>query len=87
MWTGYQPEKNISVFNQKQIRMDGALEYADLNRFFFISRIYGQLAEVLSPEILSYVARNFIVLNNILAFLLPFAVLVSSDRRLYNEIY
>ena len=44
-------------------------------------------SEVLSPEILSYVARNFIVLNNILAFLLLFAVLVSSDRRLYNEIY
>lgn len=37
---------------------------------------------VKSPEILSYVARNFIALNNILAFLLPFAVLVSSDRRL-----
>ena len=43
-------EKHLR-FQPKQIRMDGALEYADLNCFFFISRIYGQLAR-------SFVARN-----------------------------
>ena len=32
---------------------------------------------------LSYVARNFIMLNNILASLLPFAALVSSDQVLW----
>ena len=30
----------------------------------------------------SYVARNFIMLNNFLASLLPFAALVSSDQRI-----
>ena len=30
----------------------------------------------------TYVARNFIMLNNILVSLLPFAALVSSDQRL-----
>ena len=38
---------------------------------------------VKSPEMLSYVARNFIMLNNILASLLPFAALVSSDQVLW----
>ena len=36
-----------------------------------------KLFTVKSPEILIYVARNFIMLNNILA--LPFAALVSPD--------
>ena len=38
-----------------------------------------KLFTVKSPEILIYVARNFIMLNNILASLLPFAALVSPD--------
>lgn len=79
-------EKHLR-FQPKQIRMDGALEYADLTAFSSLVGFTVNSPEVLSPEILSYVALNFIVLNNILAFLLPFAVLVSSDRRLYNEIY
>ena len=38
-----------------------------------------KLFTVKSAEILIYVARNFIMLNNILASLLPFAALVSPD--------
>ena len=38
-----------------------------------------KLFTVKSPEMLIYVARNFIMLNNILASLLTFAALVSSD--------
>ena len=38
-----------------------------------------KLFTVKSPEIHIYVARNFIMLNNILASLLPFAALVSPD--------
>ena len=38
-----------------------------------------KLFTVKAPEMLIYVARNFIMLNNILASLLTFAALVSSD--------
>ena len=38
-----------------------------------------KLFTVKSPEMLIYVARNFIMLSNILASLLTFAALVSSD--------
>ena len=38
-----------------------------------------KLFTVQSPEMLIYVARKFIMLNNILASLLTFAALVSSD--------
>ena len=38
-----------------------------------------KLFTVKSPEMLIYVARNFIMLNNILTSLLPFAALVSPD--------
>ena len=38
-----------------------------------------KLFTVKSPEMLIYVARNFIMLNNILASLLPLAALVSPD--------
>ena len=37
------------------------------------------LFTVKSPKMLISVAQNFIMLNNILASLLPFAALVSSD--------
>ena len=37
--------------------------------------------KVKSPEMLSYVPRNFIRLNSNLVSLLPLAALVSSDRR------
>ena len=40
-----------------------------------------------SPEMLSYVARNCVILNNIVPSLLPFTTLVSSHRRIiYNYI-
>ena len=42
-----------------------------------LSRIHEEAIK--SPEMLIYVARNFIMLNNILASLLPFAALVSPD--------
>ena len=66
------------------------------------SRVYGHVAQtsfclkselyrpkclVKLPKILTLMARNFIMLNNILASLLPFTVLVLSHRRLKNEIY
>ena len=38
-----------------------------------------KLFTVKSPKMLISVARHFIMLNNILASLLPFAALVSSD--------
>ena len=41
---------------------------------------------VKSPEMLSYVARNCVILNDIVASLSPFTALVSSHRRIKNEI-
>ena len=52
--------------------------------------VYGKVARnilVKSPEMLSYLARNCVILNDIVAALLPFTTLVSSHRRIiYNYI-
>ena len=52
--------------------------------------VYGKVARnilVKSHEMLSYVARNCVILNNIVVSLLPFTTLVSSQRRIiYNYI-
>ena len=53
--------------------------------------VYGKVPRnilVKSPEMLSYVARNCVMLNNIVASLLPFTTLISSHRRIiYNSYY
>ena len=53
--------------------------------------VYGKVPRnisVKSPEMLSYLARNCVILNDIVAALLPFTTLISSHRRIiYNSYY